>query len=39
MHFKNEELNPEFDATLYKFPNELKKLIMQLFQRNGRSEG
>ena len=35
MHFKNEELNPEFDATLYKFPNELKKLLSHYFEEMG----
>lgn len=32
MHFKNEELNPEFDATLFKFPYELKKLLSAYFE-------
>ena len=27
MYFKNEELNPEFNYTLSKFPNELKELL------------
>jgi len=35
MHFKNEELNPEFDATLYKFPNELKNLLSNYFEEMG----
>ncbi|TGE37080.1 TetR/AcrR family transcriptional regulator [Desulfosporosinus fructosivorans] len=32
MHFKNEELNPDFDATLFKFPNEFKKLLCNYFE-------
>ena len=32
MHFKNEELNPDFDATLFKFPNEFKKLLCYYFE-------
>jgi len=32
MHFKNEELNPDFDATLFNFPNEFKKLLGYYFQ-------
>ena len=32
MHFKNEELNPDFDATLFKFPNEFKKLLDYYFE-------
>ncbi|HZK55590.1 MAG TPA: TetR/AcrR family transcriptional regulator [Desulfosporosinus sp.] len=32
MHFRNEELNPDFDATLYKFPNEFKKLLCYYFE-------
>ena len=32
MHFKNEELNPDFDATLYRFPNEFKKLLCYYFE-------
>ena len=33
MYFKNEELNPEFDATLFKFPSELKKLLSRYFEK------
>lgn len=32
MHFRNEELNPGFDATLCKFPNEFKKLLGYYFE-------
>ena len=32
MHFKNEDLNPDFDATLFKFPNEFKKLLCYYFE-------
>ena len=32
MHFKNEALNPDFDATLFKFPNEFKKLLGNYFE-------
>ena len=32
MHFKNEKLNPDFDATLFKFPNEFKKLLCYYFE-------
>ncbi|MDP4125515.1 MAG: TetR/AcrR family transcriptional regulator [Bacillota bacterium] len=32
MYFKNEELNPEFDITLFKFPNELKKHLCRYFE-------
>ncbi len=32
MHFKNEELNPEFDATMFKFPKELNKLLSNYFE-------
>ena len=32
MHFKNEELNPDFDATICKFPNEFKKLLGYYFE-------
>jgi len=32
MHFKNEELNPDFDAALFKFPNEFKKLLCYYFE-------
>ena len=32
MHFKNDELNPEFDATLFKFPNEFQKLLGNYFE-------
>lgn len=32
MHFKNEELNPDFDATLFKFPNEFKNLLGYYFE-------
>lgn len=32
MHFKNEALNPDFDATLFKFPNEFKKLLGYYFE-------
>ncbi len=32
MHFKNEELNPEFDALLFKIPNELKRLLSHYFE-------
>lgn len=32
MHFKNDELNPDFDATLFKFPNEFKKLLCYYFE-------
>jgi len=35
MYLKNEELNPEFDATLYKFPHELKKLLSRYFEEMG----
>lgn len=31
MYFKNEELNPEFDVTLFKFPQELKKRLCHYF--------
>ncbi|SHH87368.1 TetR/AcrR family transcriptional regulator [Desulfosporosinus lacus] len=32
MHLKNEELNPHFEAVLYKFPNEFKKLLNRYFE-------
>jgi len=32
MHFKNEKLNPDFDAALFKFPNEFKKLLCYYFK-------
>lgn len=32
MHFKNEELNPNFDAALFKFPNEFQKLLGCYFE-------
>ena len=32
MHFKNDELNPDFDATLFKFPNEFQKLLGNYFE-------
>jgi len=32
MHFKNEELNPDFDATFFQFPNEFKKLLCYYFE-------
>lgn len=32
MYFKNEELNPEFDVTLFKFPNELKRHLCYYFE-------
>jgi len=32
MHFKNDELNPVFDALLFKIPNELKRLLSQYFE-------
>lgn len=32
MHFKNDELNPEFDATFFKFPNEFQKLLGNYFE-------
>ena len=32
MHFKNDELNPDFDAALFKFPNEFKKLLGYYFE-------
>lgn len=32
MHFKNEELNPKFDATFFKFPNEFRKLLSHYFE-------
>ncbi len=32
MHFKNEELNPDFDATLFKFPMEFIKLLCNYFE-------
>jgi len=35
MHFKNEELNPQFDATLSKFPNELRNLLSDYFAEMG----
>lgn len=31
MYLKNEELNPDFDATLFRFPNEFKKLLNYYF--------
>lgn len=31
MYFKNEELNPDFDATLFRVPNEFKKLLIFYF--------
>jgi Transcriptional regulator len=31
MYFKNEELNPEFDVSHFKFPNELKKRLCNYF--------
>ncbi|TGE32398.1 TetR/AcrR family transcriptional regulator [Desulfosporosinus sp. Sb-LF] len=33
MHLKNDELNPQFDATLFKFPNELKRLLSRYFEK------
>jgi len=32
MHFKNEELDQGFDATLFKFPNDFKKLLCYYFE-------
>ncbi|MDR3602209.1 MAG: TetR/AcrR family transcriptional regulator [Desulfosporosinus sp.] len=32
MHFKNEELNPNFDAALFRFPNEFKRLLDYYFE-------
>ncbi|EGW38052.1 bacterial regulatory s, tetR family protein [Desulfosporosinus sp. OT] len=32
MHFKNDELNPDFDATLFNFPNEFRKLLGYYFE-------
>lgn len=32
MHLKNEELNPNFEAILFKFPNEFKKLLSRYFE-------
>lgn len=32
MHFKNEALNPDFDATLIKFPKEFIKLLCNYFE-------
>lgn len=32
MHFKNEELNPDFDTALFNFPNEFKKLLCYYFE-------
>jgi len=32
MHLRNEELNPHFEAILYKFPNEFKKILMKYFE-------
>ncbi|ODA42855.1 TetR/AcrR family transcriptional regulator [Desulfosporosinus sp. BG] len=32
MHFKNDELNPNFDATLFDFPNEFRKLLGYYFE-------
>lgn len=32
MHIRNEELNPHFEAMLFKFPNEFKKLLCHYFE-------
>lgn len=32
MYIKNEELNPEFDVAIFKFPNELKKGLSRYFE-------
>ncbi len=32
MHFKNEDLNPNFNATLFRIPNEFKKLLCRYFE-------
>jgi hypothetical protein len=32
MYLKNEELNPDFDAALFRFPNEFKKLLGYYFE-------
>ncbi|AET68828.1 transcriptional regulator [Desulfosporosinus orientis DSM 765] len=32
MHLKNKESNPHFEAMIYKFPNEFKKLLSRYFE-------
>lgn len=32
MYLKNEELNPDFDATMFRFPNEFNKLLNYYFE-------
>lgn len=32
MYLKNEELNPDFDATLFRFPHEFKQLLNYYFE-------